>query len=510
MRNFGGADPIELVPHTVLSEYNVCCSKSRYFFKKKIKAAMLQLRNFSTLVLKSWQDNFGNQAAMIGSIDGSNNRLIGILLGAGAFTTVLGVGYLIRLRNSRPKNQEINSDKKRGHTESSIKTSSSSVEEIINSITRELKETEISYISKLKLFKAAYLVPISEKLRDIKSKIMIHHTYQTIQAIDSLCILHQGLVDSLNFDVHINEQIRIVCDSFVCNMNRFEIYSTYSQYYEERFKVVAELQNHAQSKQLHERHVEADIEDWRSLMIAPIQRLPRYLLLMKRLRNHISRMQNETLLNKISDVIMSLERCCKDANSTGDDCRTTFQDSFALQLFKEEIKQNFQNIWKDHRYLISKKCFPFDIRSYHSLNLLEEGKCYFVPKSGNSHSIPILLLLFNDLILMTTLETRIFGAIYLNSKISFVNETPNLDVPISATIPSAVEEVINSQPKCKNEIQFFSPSDFVYFDGKFTMETCLSPKVSLRLLFPSLKEAGEWKNDLSQAIQQRAITLKKT
>eukprot|EP01080_Neovahlkampfia_damariscottae_P000339 gene339-6753_t len=249
--------------------------------------------------------------------------------------------------------------------------------ESINCILSEFIETEQSYVKGLDFVEKFYLCPLEilSKTNMISENIIKNIRYPLIDILT----LHKEILKELELKEYSIGEI------FITVTNYFKRYSNFAKNYHETFEYftneMKENENLYQFIDETKRNNKKNgFNDLFSILITPIQRLPRYLLLLNEFLNELKIIENKT--KEIKKEIELIEICLEKLKVI----ITYLNDSIKNEMEIENLKKIFDSIQNLPKYLLFSRFkrkleFEKDI----NLNFYENCKLFF----------------FNDLIIFT-------------------------------------------------------------------------------------------------------------
>lgn len=153
-------------------------------------------------------------------------------------------------------------------------------------VAQEILETERTYVKALKSLHQYYIIPLCEHLQSDQEPIIDHAQRSNIFGnIEEILGLAQSFLQALEIKLQNWGPMQTLGDTFKTHAMFFKIYVMYTNQYQEGVKgITSLLKSDDRAKRVAKRASKAGCQDVSSLMINPIQRLPRYVLLLKELR----------------------------------------------------------------------------------------------------------------------------------------------------------------------------------------------------------------------------------
>ncbi|GBG34879.1 Rho guanine nucleotide exchange factor, putative [Hondaea fermentalgiana] len=165
-------------------------------------------------------------------------------------------------------------------------------------VAREILETERSYVKALESLHRYYIVPLCEPQAEGMEPILdaVQRT-SVFGNVEEIMGLAHSFLRTLEAKIESWGPEQTLGDTFKTHAMFFKIYVMYTNQYQGGVKEVLKLlKENELAKRVAERAASAGCQDVSSLMINPIQRLPRYVLLLKELRKRTPDAHPDALL----------------------------------------------------------------------------------------------------------------------------------------------------------------------------------------------------------------------
>jgi hypothetical protein len=257
-----------------------------------------------------------------------------------------------------------------------------------SSVINELIATEKNYVGKLECLIKDYLIPLAET-KDPDA-------LQISSGPDVIVKLHRLLLDKLEKVPPYADNQLVIAEIFEKHGQFFKMYSTFLATYEQRMAKIALLKKRDNCKHVFAEAKRKGVEAIESLMINPVQRIPRYILILKEILKYTD--ECTPAYEKLKAVYDQVEKVCASINQD-----KAQNDSVSrIADLHEAIKDKFDQVIAPGRKLIRED----------EVKILKSGG--FMKKYSD-----IILFLFNDMVLWTSKKSGKFkGMFYLNGDIS--------------------------------------------------------------------------------------------
>jgi hypothetical protein len=248
-----------------------------------------------------------------------------------------------------------------------------------DAVIAEILQTEISYIDKLRLLIEFYCNPLCELAKNglLSKKIKHSDIKDLFSGIQIVMKFHDSFVEQLQQQASSAQIGRIFK-----NAGPFmKVYKQYVETYEDRIEKLRELKKVSEFSKFLKVAAVSSAEDLSSLMIAPVQRLPRYVLLLKELYKRTDDSDDDKVL--ISEAIHVLSQITQDVN----EAKRLMESTERMMILQSKFDGSFQDLIRPHRRLTREIDVHYKM---HASKNLREGRIF----------------LFNDMILWTNLKLK--------------------------------------------------------------------------------------------------------
>lgn len=243
----------------------------------------------------------------------------------------------------------------------------------------EIISTEEIYLKKLNSIIDDYEVPLlvycKQHQRNLGSDLTIQRVNQAFASIRPIRDFHVIFLDQIKADKN-------MADVFQKFSKFLRIYISYVNNYEGKETTMGLLRKKSFLKEFWVSIKNSGKEPIESLLIAPVQRVPRYLLLLRELVKHTEEGREKLVLE---EALESVSDSCEHINKS-----KMLADSIeVLQQLQSRISGDFPSLIQPHRHLI------------------KEGE---VLRGSNNNfrisSKETVLFLFNDILLWTSIDYK--------------------------------------------------------------------------------------------------------
>ena len=156
-------------------------------------------------------------------------------------------------------------------------------------IAREIVDTERRYLDSLLKLRALYVAPLTRGFDGDRPVLSEERSRMIFGNLDEIIGLAQTFLKALEARVADWSEAAGIGDVFVTHAAFFKVYVMYTNGYETGIKEIARLIDvDPRAKEINDRAIKAGAQGASSLMINPIQRLPRYVLLLKVCKTHVT------------------------------------------------------------------------------------------------------------------------------------------------------------------------------------------------------------------------------
>jgi hypothetical protein len=268
------------------------------------------------------------------------------------------------------------------HADQSVVTRDEKRANVIN----EIIMTEETYIGKLSLLMSEFVTPLTQMAEKGELKQSKEDIKGLFKGIGAIYAFHQSFYEKLK-KAGPNQIGRVFkdCAQF------FKMYTDYVNEFDGRSELISKFKKDESKKKvdrfsgfLREKR-KANVEELQSLMITPVQRIPRYLLLLRELIKYTDESAVMTELQEAYDVV---ERSCQHVNLSKKDV----ESSAKMSVLQSLIMGYPEDLIKPGRKL-----------------LREDELLRKVSIANIKHKKPTLVYLFNDMLLWTGKNHNFLG-----------------------------------------------------------------------------------------------------
>jgi len=179
----------------------------------------------------------------------------------------------------------------------------------------ELYQTEITYVNSMKVLIKYYMNPLNPK----NNKILTLQQYNTIfpKVIKTIYEFNKKFLKDIEKVCSNDDDTDSIGDIFLEYCNYFKLYQTYMNNHEHAIKILSEVQkgNNKFVKYCDKIQIHTDNNILASYLILPIQRIPRYVLLLKQIiKETIKCDKNDPDLNHLNRALKEIEKVTRFIN----------------------------------------------------------------------------------------------------------------------------------------------------------------------------------------------------
>ncbi|EGC30399.1 hypothetical protein DICPUDRAFT_99548 [Dictyostelium purpureum] len=245
-------------------------------------------------------------------------------------------------------------------------------------IVQEIKKTEVEYINRLAYLNDVILKDLREAIDKGSPIITIEEIQSIFSEVQIILSYNKRLLSDIEGRTKEWKQDTMIGDIFIKFSNFLKIYSQYSRSYSEAMGVLNECKKQSKFKsylnKIKEQNEEIKLRGLEDYLIRPIQRIPRYSLLIKDMISHTWQThpdyeQLKQAFDKINLVAENMNEMRKEAESI-----------MKLAEIQEKLDGDNQ-LAKSHRRFV------------------KEGEFFEILNKGKK--TPIVLYLFNDSLAIT-------------------------------------------------------------------------------------------------------------
>lgn len=149
-------------------------------------------------------------------------------------------------------------------------------------VAREICDTESSYLASLLKLRRLYVAPFTQRAAGESPVLSTERARMIFGNLDEIIGLSQTFLQALEAKVEAWSDAQTIGDVFLTYATFFKVYVMYTNGYEEGIQEISRLvEIDPRAREINQRAVAAGAQSASALMITPIQRLPRYVLLLK-------------------------------------------------------------------------------------------------------------------------------------------------------------------------------------------------------------------------------------
>lgn len=163
------------------------------------------------------------------------------------------------------------------------------------------------------------------------------------------------------------------------------MYTSYVESYEKKIELMHNLKKRKVCSEVFQNAQNRNVETVESLLIAPIQRIPRYLLLLKELMRC-----TDSASEKLSHVYQKIEAVCNFVNNS----KRNAEGAERMIQLQTAIVSKFENLVIPGRFFI------------------REGECFKIKSSLLFSFTKMRLFLFNDILVFTSPNSLTFKGVF--------------------------------------------------------------------------------------------------
>lgn len=249
-------------------------------------------------------------------------------------------------------------------------------------IIQELRDTERSYVTSLHMVSVIFISPLKSKMNTPKQILSAKELKSIFGNIEDVCHFSQKFLESIEVRIHpsVWTNDSTIGDLFNQIMDESKISEVYHEYvdtYESALSIIRDAfhnENSLFGKFAKEKQILCDNHSLSSLLVLPIQRIPRYQLLLE-------------------DLIKSTPMDHKDKNSliVAHKKMVSLANSLNESKWREESQQKMREISQKF-----KKGFHGDL-NVKGRELIAQGEIVQIPAGSDTPEVRTLFL-FNDLV----------------------------------------------------------------------------------------------------------------